>query len=218
MPEFTLMLVDDHEIVRKGLREILSSESQCEIIGECADGRAAVAMAEALQPDVVVLDIAMPSLNGLETARRILKTRPATKILILTMHDSDSLLREAVEAGAHGLVLKSDAARDLITAVDAVRQDRTYFTPRVSQMIVAGFLAGHSTPASQVGRSDRLTAREREIVQLVAEGKSSKEVASVLAISTKTVETHRANLMRKLACHSVSELVHYAIRNKLIDP
>ena len=159
----------------------------------------------------------MPSLNGLEAARQILKARPQTKILILTMHESDSLIREVLDAGARGYILKTDAGRDLVAAVDALRRNKTFFTSRVAQMILDGYLKGDSQPDDGDGAGDRLTPRQREIVQLLAEGKSSKEVAVALGLSVKTAETHRANIMRKLDCHSVSEVVRYAIRNNIIE-
>jgi DNA-binding NarL/FixJ family response regulator len=217
MATLKLLLADDHEIVRRGLRSILETQRDCEVVGEAADGRQAVALAKELKPDVVIVDISMPLLNGLEATRQILKTRPQTKVLILTMHDSDPLIRDVLDAGARGYILKTDADRDLITAVESLRRNKTFFTSRVAQMILDGFLKGdsHTTESDRGGL--RLTPRQREIVQLLAEGKSSKEVAVVLDLSVKTAETHRANIMRKLDCHSVSEVVRYAIRNKIIE-
>jgi DNA-binding NarL/FixJ family response regulator len=174
-------------------------------------------MAKDLRPDIVVLDISMPSLNGLEAARQILKSRPQTRILILTMHESDSLIREVLDAGARGYILKTDAGRDLVAAVDALRRNKTFFTSRVAQMILDGYLKGDGPHDEGDAAGDRLTPRQREIVQLLAEGKSSKEVAVALGLSVKTAETHRANIMRKLDCHSVSEVVRYAIRNNIIE-
>jgi DNA-binding NarL/FixJ family response regulator len=217
MPALRLLLADDHEIVRQGLRSILATLRDCEVVGEAADGRQAVAMAKELNPDVVILDIGMPSLNGLEAARQILKVRPQTKVLILTMHESDSVIREVLDAGARGYILKTDAGRDLVTAVESLRRNKAFFTSRVSQMILDGFLKGDPRPRAAESGGIRLTPRQREIVQLLAEGKSSKEVAVTLDLSVKTAETHRANIMRKLDCHSVSEVVRYAIRNKIID-
>jgi DNA-binding NarL/FixJ family response regulator len=217
MAALKLLLADDHEIVRKGLRSVLVAQGDCEIVGEASDGRQAVALAKELSPDIAILDISMPLLNGLEASRQILKVRPQTKILILTVHESDLLIREVLDAGARGYILKTDAGRDLVTAIESLRRNKTFFTSRVSQAILGGFLKGdaHAAPAD---RGDtRLTPRQREIVQLLAEGKSSKEVAVVLDLSVKTAETHRANIMRKLDCHSVSEIVRYAIRNKIIE-
>jgi DNA-binding NarL/FixJ family response regulator len=217
MPALKLLLVDDHEIVRQGLRSKLESHNDCQVVGEASDGRQAVAMTKELNPDIVVLDIGMPTLNGLEATRQILKLRPQTKVLVLTMHESDSVIREVLDAGARGYILKTDAGRDLVTAVDSLRRNKTFFTSRVSQMILDGFLNGDSRPQNAAPGGVRLTPRQREIVQLLAEGKSSKEVAVALNLSVKTAETHRANIMRKLDCHSVSEVVRYAIRNKIIE-
>ena len=215
-----VLIADDHEIVRKGLRAILDGQRECEVVGEAADGRNAVSMAKDLLPDVVVMDLSMPSLNGLEATRQILKMRPQTKVLILTMHESDPLIREVLDAGARGYILKTDAGRDLLAAMEALRRNKTFFTSRVAQMILDGFLKGDARPAASSDtqpKAGRLTARQREIVQLLAEGKSSKEVANSLNISVKTAETHRANIMRKLQLHTVSELVRYAVRNQIIE-
>jgi len=217
MAALKLLLADDHEIVRQGLRSILATIRDCEIVGEVADGRKAVAMTKELGPDVVILDIGMPLLNGLEATRQILRICPQTKVLILTMHESDAVIREVLDAGARGYVLKTDAGRDLVTAVESLRWNKTFFTSRVSQMILDGFLKGDTRHRIAESGGIRLTPRQREIVQLLAEGKSSKEVAVALDLSVKTAETHRANIMRKLDCHSVSEVVRYAIRNKIID-
>ena len=217
MPVLKVLIADDHEIVRQGLRSMLEAQRDCQIVGEAGDGRQAVVLTKELNPDVVILDIGMPTLNGLEATRQILKMRPQTKVLIPTMHESDSVIREVLDAGARGYILKTDAGRDLVTAVDSLRRNKTFFTSRVSQMILDGFLKGDPRPQSSESGSVRLTPRQREIVQLLAEGKSSKEVAVALDLSVKTAETHRANIMRKLDCHSVSEVVRYAIRNKIIE-
>jgi DNA-binding NarL/FixJ family response regulator len=173
-------------------------------------------MAKQLKPELVILDISMPELNGLEAARIILKMAPKTEILILTMHDSEQVVREVLEAGARGYVLKSDAGRDLVAAVESLLEHKPFFTSHVSEMVLEGYLKGRVTQ-EELGTSGwALTAREREIVQLLAEGKSNKEVAAALSISVKTVETHRTNIMRKLNLHSLSDLVRYAIRNAII--
>jgi DNA-binding NarL/FixJ family response regulator len=217
MPVLKVLIADDHEIVRQGLRSMLEGQRECQVVGEAGDGRQAVTLTKELNPDVVILDIGMPTLNGLEATRQILKMRPQTKVLILTMHESDSVIREVLDAGARGYILKTDAGRDLVTAVDSLRRNKTFFTSRVSQMILDGFLKGDPRPQNSDSGAVRLTPRQREIVQLLAEGKSSKEVAVALDLSVKTAETHRANIMRKLDCHSVSEVVRYAIRNKIIE-
>ena len=218
MAPFRILLADDHEVVRAGLRALLEEQNGWEVVAEAADGRGAVEKASKLKPDAVVIDIAMPSLNGLEAVRQIVKAVPHTKVLVLTMYDSDPLIQQVLQAGARGYLLKSDAGRDLVSAIDALRRNKTFFTPKVSQMVLEGYLdkSPKETEAAGEPESLRLTSRQREIVQLLAEGKSSKEVAAVLGLSVKTAETHRANIMRKLDCHSVTELVRYAIRNHII--
>lgn len=217
MGTLRVLVADDHEVVRKGLRSIVEEQPGWEVAGEACDGREAVDKVRALRPDVAVVDVSMPGLNGLEATRQMLRHDAGTKVLILTMHESDPLIREVLDAGARGYLLKSDASRDLVTAVEAIRRNKTYFTARVAQIVLDGYLdkKPHSAPSSDAPAS-RLTPRQREIVQLLAEGKSSKEVAVALGLSVKTAETHRANIMRRLECHSVSELVRYAIRNNII--
>jgi DNA-binding NarL/FixJ family response regulator len=218
MAPFRILLADDHEVVRTGLRALLEEQNGWEVVAEAVDGRDAVDKASKLKPDVVVIDIAMPSLNGLEAVRQIVKAVPHTKVLVLTMYDSDPLIQQVLQAGARGYLLKSDAGRDLVSAIDALRRNKTFFTPKVSQMVLEGYLDKSPKEREVEGEPEslRLTSRQREIVQLLAEGKSSKEVAAVLGLSVKTAETHRANIMRKLDCHSVTELVRYAIRNHII--
>jgi len=213
---FRILLADDHEVVRRGLCSLLKAQPDCEVCGEAADGREAVEKALKLKPEIVILDIGMPRLNGLEATRQILRVIPETKILILTLHDSDQVVREVLDAGARGFLLKSDAARDLVSAIEALRRDKIYFTPKVASMVLNGYLQSRSAPASGNETRGRLTPREREIVQLLAEGKSSKEVAVTLGLSVKTAETHRSNIMRKLDLHSVSDLVLYAVRNNIV--
>lgn len=214
MAPFRILVADDHEVVRKGLVALLQQQPDWQVCGEAGDGRDAVDKAQQLRPDVVILDIGMPSLNGLEATRQILKVNPNARVLILTLHDSDQVVRDVLNAGARGFLLKSDAARDLVAAVEALRRDKTYFTSKVAAMVLEGYLKG-GTPAPTIGRN-RLTPREREIVQLLAEGKSTKEVAVALGLSVKTAETHRSNIMRKLQLHSVSDLVLYAVRNNIV--
>src|SRR5437868_13647947 len=214
---FRILVADDHEVVRRGLCALLQAQPDWEVCGEAGDGREALEKTQKLKPDVVILDIGMPTLNGLEATRQILKAMPHTRVLILTLHDSDQVVREVLNAGARGFLLKSDAARDLVAAVEALRRDKTYFTSKVAAMVLEGYLK-NGTPGVQPtapGRN-RLTPREREIVQLLAEGKSTKEVAVALGLSVKTAETHRSNIMRKLELHSVSDLVLYAVRNNIV--
>jgi DNA-binding NarL/FixJ family response regulator len=218
MESLRLLVADDHEIVRKGLRTLLEAQPGWQVAAEACDGREAVEKAKEIKPDITVLDIGMPALNGLEAARQMLKNDSRSKILILTMHQSDPLIQEVLDAGARGYVLKSDASRDLVTAVNAVRNNKTFFTAKVAQIILDGYLDKKPRKEPAENPKGRLTPRQREIVQLLAEGKSSKEVAVALGLSVKTAETHRANIMRRLDCHSVSELVRYAVRNAIIDP
>lgn len=213
-----ILLADDHEIVRRGLRSLLERHEGWEICGEAGDGREALEKAAQLRPDVIILDIGMPNLNGLDATRQLLQLDPQFKIIVLTITDSDQVIREALDAGARGFVLKSDAARDLVSAVEALESKRMFFTPRVNDLVLAGFLdKGQGMAKDGIPKLPTLTAREREITQLLAEGNSSKEVAALLNLSTKTVETHRSNIMRKLSFHSIRDLVVYAIKNNLIQ-
>ena len=215
---FEILIADDHEVARSGIRAVLEGHPGWHVCGEAKDGREAVEFASSMKPDIVLLDIGMPNLNGLEAARQILATSPETAILILTMHDSDTVIREVLRAGARGFLLKSDAGKDLVTAVEALQLQQTFFTPRVSQMVLEGFLNRDKVaePVADDLSSEALTAREREVIQLLAEGKTSKEVAVMLNLSVKTAETHRSNIMRKLQLHSVSDLVLYAVRNNIV--
>jgi len=213
-----ILLADDHEIVRRGLCALLQKHEGWEICGEATDGREAVEKAKELKPDVVIVDVGMPNLNGLDATRRIMQNDPDSKVIVLTVTDADQVIREALDAGARGFVLKSDAARDLVSAVEALQSRHMFFTPRVNDLVLAGFLEkGHAISRSQPPHLPTLTPREREITQLLAEGRSSKEAASALNLSTKTVETHRSNIMRKLSLHSIRDLVVYAIKNKIIQ-
>jgi DNA-binding NarL/FixJ family response regulator len=212
-----ILVADDHDIIRRGLKQLLTSRAGWEVCAEAKTGREAVALAEQMKPEVVVMDISMPDLNGLEAARRIRKQLPKTEIVILTLHFSDQLVRDILEAGARAYIMKGDAERDLVTAVEAVANRRSFFTARADDMLLKGFRGRNAVPEASGLFRNRLTGREREIVQLLAEGKSSKEVAVALGISVKTAETHRANIMRKLEFHSVSELVRYAVKNQIIE-
>ena len=218
MGTLRILVVDDHEIVRKGLRAVLEKQPGWQVVAEAANGREAVDKAIETKPDITILDISMPSLNGLEAVRQIVKKVRRTKILILTVHDSDVVINQVLEAGARGFLLKTDAGRDLVSAVEALRQDKTYLHPegRPDDPQPLPRRQERRLPTTD-GPAEILTARQREIVQLLAEGKSSKEVAVALGLSVKTAETHRANIMRRINCHSVTELVHYAVRNHIIE-
>ena len=214
MNTLRILIADDHEVARRGIRALLEAHPGWEVCGEASDGREAVNSARELKPDVVLLDIGMPSLNGLDATRQIIAATPETRILILTMHDSEQVVREVLAAGALGFLLKSDAGRDLIAAVEAIQHRRTFFTTRVAQLVLEGYLH----PSAEGSRDFRsaLTPREREVIQLLAEGKTTKEVATTLNLSVKTAETHRTNLMRKLDLHSVVDLTLYAVRNGIV--
>ncbi len=214
MNTLRILIADDHEVARKGIRALLENHPGWEVCGEAADGREAVKTAARLKPDLVLLDIGMPSLNGLDATRQILADEPDTLVLILTMHDSEQVVREVLAAGARGFLLKSDAGRDLVTAVEALQLRRTFFTTKVAQLVLEGYL--HPGPESEPPMRSVLTPREREVIQLLAEGKTTKEVATTLNLSVKTAETHRTNLMRKLDLHSVVDLTLYAVRNGIV--
>lgn len=213
-----IFLADDHEIVRRGLCELLQKHGGWEVCGEASNGQQAVERARELKPDVAIVDISMPYLNGLQVTRQLLQDNPQCKVIVLTISDSDHIVREALSAGARGFLLKSDAGRDLVSAVEALQGNRLFFTPRVNDLVLAGFLdKGQAMSRNEPPELPILTAREREVTQLLAEGKSSKEVASLLNLSAKTVETHRSNIMRKLNLHSVRDLVVYAIKNNIVS-
>jgi DNA-binding NarL/FixJ family response regulator len=212
-----ILIADDHEVVRHGVRALLQGHAGWEICGEAIDGRDAVDKAAQLKPDLVILDIGMPNLNGLDAARQILRAEPQTRVLVLTIDESEQVMREVLSTGARGFLLKSDAARDLVAAVEALEHHRTFFTSKVAEMVLNGYVNGNKPAAPPGPQRDRLTPREREVVQLLAEGKTTKEVAVVLGMSVKTAETHRSNIMRKLNFHSVSQLVLYAVRNNIVQ-
>jgi DNA-binding NarL/FixJ family response regulator len=217
MKPLRILIADDHDLVRRGIRELLQSYPFWSICAEAKTGRDAVAKSEALKPDIAILDISMPDLNGLEATRRIRKASPRTEVLILTMHSSDHLTREILDTGARGYILKSDSARDLAIAIETLANHKPFLTPDATQLILKGFNSGGSIAEGPDLIRDQLTPREREIIQLLAEGKTSKEVATALSIKVKTAETHRSNIMRKLEIHTTSELVRYAIHNQIIE-
>lgn len=214
-----ILIADDHEVVRHGIAGMLGQSEEFEVCGQATDGREAVRLAEKLEPDVALVDISMPELNGIDATRQIRKVAPGTRVIIFTMHDAERLVHEVFHAGAFGYVLKSDVGTHLLTAIRTVGAGKHYFSSKVSEMVFDAYLrAGEADVKNEEGGEEaRLTTRERETVQLLAEGKSNKEVASTLGISVKTAETHRAAIMRKLGLGSVSDLVRYAIRNRIIE-
>ncbi len=209
-----VVIADDHAVVRQGLRRVLEQDGTWTVVGEAENGRRAVALAREHRPHVVVMDYSMPELNGLEATRQIRAELRDVEVLLLTMHDSETLVREILAAGARGYILKSDAGDVLLAALTALRDHRPYFTSTVGELVLSGYLSPDAPDATR----EILSPREREVVQLFAEGKTTKEVGDALHISAKTVETHRANLLRKLRLRTLSDLVRYAIRNKIVEP
>jgi DNA-binding NarL/FixJ family response regulator len=216
MSTVRILVADDHDVVRKGLRAILTARAGWDVCCEAANGREAVTQALEHKPDVIIMDISMPELNGLEATRQTMAQLPRTQILILSAHDSENLVRQMLTSGARGYVLKSDISEDLIAAVEALRRGRLYFTSSVSEYVLGESRRGATLSAPPKEPQLQLRQREREVLQLLAEGKSNKEVGTALGISVKTVETHRGNLMTKLGMHSLSDLVRYAIQNEII--
>jgi DNA-binding NarL/FixJ family response regulator len=211
-----ILLADDHIVIRKGLRLLLESQPGFKVVAEASDGRETVAMAESHAPNVIVLDVAMPNLNGIEAARQISAKTPQAAIVILSMHSDESYVLRALKAGARAYLLKDSAEGDLINAVKAVNAGKAYFSPAISKMLVDDFM--RQLREREVEDSyELLTSREREILQLLAEGKSNKEIAAVLNLSPHTVETHRGNILQKLNLHSVPELILYAVRKGVIS-
>jgi DNA-binding NarL/FixJ family response regulator len=211
-----ILIADDHELIRRGVAGMLADVPGWEVVAQARNGREAVDLAQSSNPDIAILDMTMPQLNGLEATRQILAARAGARVLILTAHESEQLVREVLNAGAQGYVLKSDAGKAIVAAVEALLDGRPYFTSKVAQIVLDGFLRngeGGGTDSTQV-----LSPREREIVQLLAEGKSNKDVARTLGITVKTAETHRSNIMRKMQFGSLSDLIRYAIRNNIVGP
>jgi DNA-binding NarL/FixJ family response regulator len=212
-----ILLADDHDVLRRGLRHLIEEQPGWEVCAEAVDGREAVEMAKKTQPHVAIIDISMPGLNGLETTRQIRKALPRVEVLIFTMHEDEQLVREVLAAGARGYLLKTDASRHIVAAVDALAHHKPFFTSNVSETMLESFLRQTKAPVETIA-SGPITAREREIIQLLAEGHSNKRIAGTLDISVKTVETHRAAIMRKIGASSVVDIVRYAVRNKITQP
>ena len=213
-----ILLADDHDLTRAGLRYLLEKQKDLSVCGEASNGRIAVEMAEKLRPDLAILDMSMPELNGLEATRHILKIQPRAKILIYTMHETEKIIVDALDAGAHGIVLKSDAGENMVAAVESIVKGRRFFTSRVAETVVEAYMSKRTSTETDSHIQVVLTTREREVVQLLAEGKSNKEVADRLGISARTAEGHRAEVMRKLRFESLAELIRYAIRNGIVEP
>lgn len=216
MKAIRILLADDHTVMRKGLRMLLSSHPEFSVVAEASDGREAVEQAEAIAPDVAVVDIAMPNLSGIEAAQRIHAALPQVAIVILSMHSDEGYVLRALKAGAKGYLLKDSAEGDLIQAIKAVHQGKTFFSPEISQMLVEDYIREIRARGAE-DSYELLTPREREILQLLAERKSNKEIAQTLNLSTYTVETHRRNLQEKLNLHSLGELILYAVRKGMIS-
>ncbi len=216
MSDLRLLISDDHTIVRQGLRKILEERPDWHVVAEAGDGRDTVRQALALQPDVAILDIGMPLLNGIEATSQIVRRLPRTRVLILSMHAQEAYITQAFKAGAHGYLLKDSADADLIRAVSAVANGRSFFSPAVARVMLDDYVR-HLAEKGIVDRYDSLTEREREIFQLIAEGHSNKEIADLLSVSPATVETHRAHILQKLDVHNTAELVLYAVRRGVIS-
>lgn len=216
MRTLRILLADDHKVVRQGTRALLSTIPEWEIVGEADNGRDAVSLTAELKPDIVILDIGMPELNGLDATRQIKKQLPETEVLIFTGQETEELVHDVFDSGARSYIMKTDAADHLIDALKALSEHKHFFTSRISEIVFARYVQGKKALEGASERS-RITDREREIVQLLAEGKSSKEIATILGISVRTVETHRAAIMKKLGLKSFSELIRYAVRNKIVE-
>jgi len=208
-----ILIADDHEVVRSGLRAILEAHDGWEVVAEACDGKEAIAKAVESQPDVAIIDYSLPMMNGVEATRQIRARVPAAEVLIFTMHDTDVLISELLEAGARAYLLKSDAKQYLIAAVESLADHKPFFTGRISEQLLDAFLSKHRTKGDAP-----LSPRERLVVQLIAEGRSNREMSEILNLSIKTIETHRAAAMRKLNVTSTAAIVRYAIRNKLVEP
>ena len=216
MPDASILIVDDYEMVREGLRALITTEPGWEVCGETASGREAVAMATALKPAIIIMDLLIPELNGLDATRQIRKALPATEILVLSAHEDTEMIRAAFDAGARAYLFKTETREHLIPAIHSILAQQPYLTARVSEALFSRLGQG-AAPDNEVYLAQLLTARERETIQLLAEGRGNKEIAAALAISVKTVDTHRAAIMRKLRLQSLSELIHFAIRARIIE-
>ncbi len=216
MSKIPVFLVDDHTVVRQGIRRILESDGEIKVEGEASSGRVAVNMVPRLRPQVVVMDIALPELNGIEATRQIVKHGGGARVLILTMHAAESYVRESLRAGARGYILKDADPAELVQAVKAVSRGESVFSPAVSRAMLDGYVFGEGHAREADAKLQLLTDREREVLQLIAEGKSSKEVAALMAVSIHTVDSHRKHLMEKLDLHNTAQLVRFAVQTRLV--
>lgn len=215
MEKIKVLIADDHTILRQGIKALLDNQAGIEVIGEAKDGREALTLIERLLPDVILMDIAMPGLNGLEATRRIKKKFPGIKVLVLTMYTNEEYVFQILQAGANGYLVKETAFQDLISAIKAVHRDEAFMSPSISKKVINRYTQRVREANATTG--DMLTTREREILQLIAEGSSSKKIAEALFISPKTVETHRTHIMDKLNIHNRTDLIKYAIRTGIVD-
>lgn len=215
MKKIRILLADDHTILRDGIRALLSGEADMELVGEAEDGHAAVRMTDEQKPDVVLMDIGMPLLNGLEATRQIKQAHPCVKVLILTMHENEEYIRQVLACGAMGYILKDAAARELLDAIRTVHSGEAVLSPPITRLVIEDYLRWGDLKSRQ-NHSD-LSPREREVLQLIAEGYTNKQIAEILCISIKTVQSHRSNLMQKLDLHNQGELIKYAIQKKIIE-
>ncbi|MGD2157972.1 MAG: response regulator transcription factor [Anaerolineales bacterium] len=215
MDKIRILIADDHTIVRDGIRSLFEDEPDLEVVGEAEDGRSAVQLTKQLEPDVVIMDIAMPLLNGLEATRQIKRNKSNVKVLVLTMHDNEEYIRQVLASGAAGYVLKDTAAKELIGAIRAVYKGESILSPAITRLVIEDYLRWGDVQTKDA--TNGLTSREREVLQLIAEGYKNKEIAEILSISIKTVQAHRSNLMNKLDLHNRGELIKYAIQKKIIE-
>jgi DNA-binding NarL/FixJ family response regulator len=219
LPTLRILIADDHDVVRQGVQSVVDDQPNWEVCGIAATGREAIARARDLVPDIVILDMTMPELNGLDAAIQIKRHVPGAEILMFSAHESDDLIRKAFQAGVKSFIFKTDPHQFLVEAIESLARHKPYFTAKVSEVLFSNIVnRDEAIPRDETARGLRLTLREREIVQLLAEGRSNKEVASALGISLRTAETHRASILRKLNLESIAGLVRYAIRNKMIEP